>query len=88
MNWKQNKTYPDMLSPLLLTLFHRHLIKSGISESRIVEIAPDDRANKPLRDPDVLLSSLRERVPGDGVSTYVVLDIVSRFRGRSDEIRV
>lgn len=109
---------------LLLELFHRHLVESGVPESRIVEVALDDRANKPLRNPDTLLAYLRGRVPGDGVPTYVVLDeiqlvpefedvlnsllhmrgadvyvsgsnsqflstdIVSRFRGRSDEIRV
>ncbi len=109
---------------LLLELFHRHLVESGVPESRIVEVALDDRANKPLRSPDTLLAYLRGRVPGDGVPTYVVLDeiqlvpefedvlnsllhmrgadvyvsgsnsqslstdIVSRFRGRSDEIRV
>lgn len=109
---------------LLLELFHRHLVESGVPESRIVEVALDDRANKPLRNPDTLFAYLRGRVPGDGVPTYVVLDeiqlvpefedvlnsllhmrgadvyvsgsnsqflstdIVSRFRGRSDEIRV
>lgn len=109
---------------LLLELFHRHLVESGVPESRIVEVALDDRANKSLRNPDTLLAYLRGRVPGDGVPTYVVLDeiqlvpefedvlnsllhmrgadvyvsgsnsqflstdIVSRFRGRSDEIRV
>ena len=109
---------------LLLELFHRHLVESGVPESRIVEVALDDRTNKPLRNPDTLLAYLRGRVPGDGVPTYVVLDeiqlvpefedvlnsllhmrgadvyvsgsnsqflstdIVSRFRGRSDEIRV
>lgn len=109
---------------LLLELFHRHLVESGVPESRIVKVALDDRTNKPLRNPDTLLAYLRGRVPGDGVPTYVVLDeiqlvpefedvlnsllhmrgadvyvsgsnsqflstdIVSRFRGRSDEIRV
>ena len=109
---------------LLLELFHRHLVESGVPESRIVEVALDDRTNKPLRNPDTLLAYLRGCVPGDGVPTYVVLDeiqlvpefedvlnsllhmrgadvyvsgsnsqflstdIVSRFRGRSDEIRV
>ena len=109
---------------LLLELFHRHLVESGVPGGRIVEVALDDRANKALRDPDALLEHLQARVPGDGVPTYVILDeiqlvdefedvlnsllhvrgadvyvsgsnseflssdIVSRFRGRSDEVRV
>lgn len=111
-------------SYLLLELFHRHLVESGVSEDRIVEVALDDRANKALRDPDALLEHLRARIPADGKPTYVILDeiqlveefedvlnsllhirgadvyvsgsnseflssdIVSRFRGRSDEVRV
>lgn len=51
---------------LLLELFHRHLVESGVPESRIVEVALDDRANKSLRNPDTLLAYLRGRVPGDG----------------------
>lgn len=111
-------------SYLLLELFHRHLLETGVDEEHIVEVALDDRANKSLRDPDALLSYLRPRIATDGLPTYVILDevqmvdefedvlnsllhvdgadvyvsgsnseflssdIVSRFRGRSDEVRV
>ena len=111
-------------SYLLLKLFHRHLIETGVDEGHIVEIALDDRANKAFRDPDVLLAHLRTRIASDGLPTYVILDevqmvnefedvlnsllhidgadvyvsgsnseflssdIVSKFRGRSDEVRV
>lgn len=111
-------------SYLLLKLFHRHLLESGVDEGHIVEVALDDRANKALRDPDALLSYLRNRIAQDGQPTYVILDevqmvdefedvlnsllhvdgadvyvsgsnseflssdIVSKFRGRSDEVRV
>ena len=111
-------------SYLLLKLFHRHLLESGVDEGHIVEVALDDRANKALRDPDALLAFLRSRIPTDGLPTYVILDevqmvdefedvlnsllhvdgadvyvsgsnseflssdIVSKFRGRSDEVRV
>ena len=111
-------------SYLLLKLFHRHLLASGVDEGHIVEVALDDRANKALRDPDALLAFLRSRIARDDQSTYVILDeiqmvdefedvlnsllhvdgadvyvsgsnseflssdIVSKFRGRSDEVRV
>ncbi len=111
-------------SYLLLKLFHRHLLESGVDEGHIVEVALDDRANKALRDSDALLAFLRSRIPTDGLPTYVILDevqmvdefedvlnsllhvdgadvyvsgsnseflssdIVSKFRGRSDEVRV
>lgn len=111
-------------SYLLLKLFHRHLLASGVDEGHIVEVALDDRANKALRDPDALLAFLRSRIARDDQPTYVILDevqmvgefedvlnsllhvdgadvyvsgsnseflssdIVSKFRGRSDEVRV
>ena len=111
-------------SYLLLKLFHRHLLVSGVDEGHIVEVALDDRANKALRDPDVLLAFLRSRIARDDQPTYVILDevqmvdefedvlnsllhvdgadvfvsgsnseflssdIVSKFSGRSDEVRV
>ena len=111
-------------SYLLLKLFHRHLLASGVDEGHIVEVALDDRANKALRDPDALLAFLRSRIARDDQLTYVILDevqmvdefedvlnsllhvdgadvyvsgsnseflssdIVSKFRGRSDEVRV
>jgi predicted AAA+ superfamily ATPase len=111
-------------SYLLLKLFHRHLLESGVDEGHIVEVALDDRANKALRDPDALLAYLRPRIATDGMPTYVILDevqmvdefedvlnsllhvdgadvyvsgsnseflssdIVSKFRGRSVEVRV
>ncbi len=49
-------------SHLLLKLFHRHLLASGVDEGHIVEVALDDRANKALRDPDALLAFLRSRI--------------------------
>ena len=111
-------------SYLLLELFHRHLVESGVDEGHIVEVALDDRANKALRNPDALLAHLRSRIASDGLPTYVILDevqmvdefedvlnsllhvrcadvyvsgsnseflssdVVSKFRGRGDEVRV
>ncbi len=77
-------------------LWHDTLIRNIMLKSRIVEAALDDCANKPLRDPDALLTYLRERIPGDGDPTYVILDeirvrplsfseFMSVFDGPADE---
>ena len=46
-------------SYLLFTLFHDHLLKRGVGEDHIIEVALDDRSNKPLRDPDNMLSYIK-----------------------------
>ena len=60
---------------LLFNLFHNHLIETGISEDHIIEIALDDRLNKNLRDPDVILQHIRERIVDDKLY-YIILDEV------------
>lgn len=49
-------------SYLLFHLFHDHLLDSGVTENHIIEIALDDRSNKELRDPDVILKFIKERI--------------------------
>ena len=60
---------------LLFNLFHNHLIETGISEDHIIEIALDDRLNKNLRDPDVILRHIHERIVDDKLY-YIILDEV------------
>lgn len=60
---------------LLFNLFHNHLIETGISEDHIIEIALDDRLNKNLRDPDVILQHIHERIVDDKLY-YIILDEV------------
>ena len=60
---------------LLFNLFHNHLIETGINEDHIIEIALDDRLNKNLRDPDVILQHIRERIVDDKLY-YIILDEV------------
>lgn len=60
---------------LLFNLFHNHLIETGISEDHIMEIALDDRLNKNLRDPDVILQHIHERIVDDKLY-YIILDEV------------
>ena len=62
-------------SYLLFTLFHDHLLKRGVGEDHIIEVALDDRSNKPLRDPDNMLSYIKGRMR-DEKTYYVILDEV------------
>jgi len=60
---------------LLFNLFHDHLLRSGVPESHIIEIALDDRSNKNLRDPDNMLEYVKERIE-DNQTYYIILDEV------------
>ncbi|MBR5757299.1 MAG: AAA family ATPase [Thermoguttaceae bacterium] len=62
-------------SYLLFNLFHNYLLDKGVKEDHIVEIALDDRSNKELRDPDVMLKYVKDRIVDNDVY-YVILDEV------------
>ena len=61
---------------LLFEIFHNYLMEHGVDENHIVELSLDDRANRSLRNPDVLLDYIGERTRPDGHKYYVVLDEV------------
>lgn len=60
---------------LLFDLFHEHLISSGIDKEHIIEVALDDRSNKSLRDPDNMLTYVKEHIRDD-LMYYIILDEV------------
>ena len=62
-------------SYLLFNLFHNYLLEKGVREDHIIEIALDDRSNKELRDPDNMLSFVKERIV-DRDTYYIILDEV------------
>ncbi|MBR6053058.1 MAG: ATP-binding protein [Clostridia bacterium] len=62
-------------SYMLFNLFHKHLLDKGVREDHIIEIALDDRSNKELRDPDKMLSHIKERIV-DEDTYYIILDEV------------
>lgn len=68
---------------LLFNLFHDHLIGSGIEKSHIIEIALDDRLNKVLRNPDVILHYIHERITDDK-PYYIILDEVQMIEDFTD----
>ncbi len=62
-------------SYLLFNLFKDHLLKEGIDEQHIIEIAFDSFENKRFRDPNVLYPYLKEQIKDNGMY-YVLLDEV------------
>ena len=62
-------------SYLLFNLFHNYLLEKGVREDHIIEISLDDRSNKNLRDPDNMLSFVKERIV-DRDTYYIILDEV------------
>lgn len=68
-------------SYLLFKLFYDHLLSHGTGTDNIIRINLEDRYNKELRDPDVLLEYICSHVSGIGMN-YILLDeiqMVSEF---------
>ena len=61
---------------LLMNIFHQHLVGDGVAEDHIIEISLDNRKNKRLRNPDMLLDYIDSRIINDGLIHYIILDEV------------
>lgn len=61
---------------LLFNLFHNRLIETGTKEEQIIELSLDERKNRHLRNPDILLQYVEEKIRRDGNQYYVILDEV------------
>ncbi len=64
-------------SYLLLNLFHKHLMQSGVDEQHIVIVDLEDRRNKNLCNPDNLLEFIDSKIT-DNKMHYVLLDEIQR----------
>ncbi len=62
-------------SYLVFVIFKDYLLKSGIPENHIIEIALDDRKNKEYRNPDAILAYVEKRIE-DKDNYYLLLDEV------------
>ena len=51
---------------LLFNLFHNRLIETGTKEEQIIELSLDERKNRHLRNPDILLQYVEEKIRRDG----------------------
>ena len=60
---------------LLFNLFRKRLIEKGIHEDHIIQVNLEDRRNKRLRDPDVLLQHI-DSMMTDTDKYYILLDEV------------
>ena len=61
---------------LLFNLFHQYLIESGIGDDHIIELSLDERKNKHLRNPDLLLDYIDNKIGNDNDKYFVILDEV------------
>ena len=72
-------------SYLLFKLFKDRLIREGVSEDHIIEIAFDNRKFKDLRDPDECYRYVTRRIDeNDPNPTYVLLDEVQLMKEFED----
>lgn len=62
-------------SYLLFTIFKQGLLKAGVKESQIIEIAFDSYENKKYRDPEILYPYIKQQISDDNMY-YVLLDEV------------
>lgn len=62
-------------SYLLFSIFKNYLLKNGIDEDHIIEVAFDSFENKKLRDPNVLYPYIKEKIVDDKMY-YILLDEV------------
>jgi len=60
---------------LLFTLFHQHLLETGVDEAHIIEIALDDISNEELREPFKMLAYVKWCVK-DKEQYYLIIDEV------------
>ena len=60
---------------LLFTLFHQHLLETGVDEEHIIEIALDDISNEELREPFKMLAYVKGCIK-DKRQYYLIIDEV------------
>lgn len=70
-------------SYLLFTLFYNYLIERGVDDSHIIRVDLEDRRNKALRDPDVLLKYIDSKML-DNQMYYILLDEVQHVEEFED----
>lgn len=108
---------------ILMKLFYDYLIENGVNDDHILRVALDDRRNKELRNPDIMLAFIDSHVKDSKIhyvfideiqmmdnfidvlnsflhmenldvyvsgsnSKFLSSDIVTEFRGRSDQIQI
>ena len=64
-------------SYLLFSLFKDHLLAEGVREDHIVQIDLEDRRNKKLCNPDVLLAYIDNKILDDETH-YILLDEIQK----------
>ena len=70
-------------SYLLFRLFHDDLLRRGVPEDHIIEVALDDRSCRALRDPDAMLAFIKGKII-DKETYYIILDEVQYLQEFED----
>ena len=70
-------------SYLLFKLFYQHLKNEGVDDRHILKINLEDRRNKALRDPDVLMEYLDNQMKDDQMY-YILIDEIQYVREFED----
>ena len=65
-------------SYLLFTIYHQYLIKHGIKENQIIELALDEAVNAKYRNPIELDTYIRSKVSDTSKQHYVFLDEIQK----------
>lgn len=60
---------------LLFTIFHQHLLTTGVDEDHIIEITLDDISSESLRDPFKMIAYVKSRIT-DKKQYYLIIDEV------------
>lgn len=68
---------------LLFNIFRNYLLEKGIGEDHIVQVNLEDRHNMKLRNPDVLMNYIDERMSDSG-KYYILLDEVQLVQDFED----
>ena len=71
-------------SYLLFTLYRSFLKRKGVADDHIVTVQLDDDEAVELRDPKKLSAWIKERLPNDGMPTYVFIDEIQMCKPDKD----
>ena len=67
-------------SYFLFNIFRDYLREQGVDDSHIIEIRLDEDDYEALRNPRALSAYVKERLPSDGGSTYVLIDEIQECK--------
>lgn len=74
-------------SYLLFTLYRAFLKRDGVTDDHIIAVQLDDDEAVELREPRKLSAWIKERLPNDGMPTYVLIDEIQMCKPGRDSLK-